>query len=294
MRELGLYPARNRSLLPPLGCWLSRDPYALAADINALRYSRSRPTFATDPDGLWTKPDRQADKSWASTCAAAGDTWASLAAMLHLDPNEYQRWVHEGTKAPPSPVAGNTYQIPNTVEVYTSEPGGFDSIWVFGSGTMANVFRETAVTAGRNYAAKNYKVNYHTEENSDANFKAYWRTSGIVAFAFGGHGAYDDQTNTWLGYIAATGSDEAVAPDGVRPPYKLQAIGTFFCGSNEQVPALSLPGNIKTMSWANLVSPTGAFVGFNGDVNRLNVGSKVSVIDPGNPNPGDSHTFIPD
>ena len=48
---IGLYLVRNRLLLPPLGCWLSRDPKAAGRPFSLGEYSESRPLSLTDPGG---------------------------------------------------------------------------------------------------------------------------------------------------------------------------------------------------------------------------------------------------
>ena len=126
----------------------------MAADPDLYRYCQNNPVVLVDPSGLWTKPQRNPNKPWASTCAEEGDTWESLAAKLRLQPNEYQNWVREGSKGdglPGQPKAGTTYHIPNVVIVYTSKPGRADKYFDF---TAANYFRDVAARSARNYLRK--------------------------------------------------------------------------------------------------------------------------------------------
>ncbi len=287
-----LYYYNARWYDPATGKFISEDPIGYSAgDANLYRYCGNGPIIHVDPTGLWTKPKRDSKESWASTCAEAGDTWASLADMLHLEVNEYQKWIHEGPGLPASPKVGTTYHIPNVVIVYTSKRTGTD--WWSGL-TMANGMRDNAIRSGQSYAAKNYKVICHLAENSESDFENYWKTNGIFAFAFGGHGGAGDD-DKYVGYVAETGIDSSVPPSLVKPPYKLQAIGAYFCGSADQI-STALPridNNGKplnppppdTMSWRYHVSSSGSFVGYEGAVNRFNVYFRQVAINPG---------FIPD
>ena len=214
-----LYYYRARYYDALLERFITTDP--MAADVNLYRYCGNEPIASVDATGLWTKPDRDSTESWAATCAERGDTWAFLAAKLHLAPDEYQKWIQEGPGLPASPTVGKTYHIPNVLIAYTSSPRGVERGWtLLGMATIAHFFRSLVETAGENYASKNYRVEYHlSEDASSQTFIKYWRTDGIVAFAFAGHGAESDLNGMtrYLGFVQNSGNEESyVAPTEVK------------------------------------------------------------------------------
>ena len=119
----------------------------------------------------------------------------------------------------------------------------------------------------------NYDVMWHLSESSETNSRNYWKTPGIYAFVMGGHRGQNDEETVWYGYVAETGTRFGRLPGDVKPPYKLGAVGAYFCGSADQVAVFGPAGTPPTMSWRDLVSSSGEFVGFNGSVNRFTIRS---------------------
>jgi RHS repeat-associated protein len=283
----GLYYDEARWYSTSLGTFITQDP--AQADPNLYRYCGNDPTAAVDPTGLWTKPKREPYLSWAKTCAQPGDTWASLAAKLGLDPREYLKWVEEGPPLPALPTPGATYHIPNVVIAYTTT----DSWYLFRLPSMRHLCERSVVDSVARYASKGYKVVYQLGADSKAKFISDWKTPGIFAFAFAGHGG-EVETNgptLYVGYYTEGVSEASlVRPDQVQPPYKLQAIGAFFCGSAvrnwKTVHIVNGPDMtnrlVETISWQALVSPWGTFVGFNGSPNLYDYDVYAVKVRPGN------------
>ncbi len=244
-----------------------------ADGMNLYEFVRSNPVVNRDPSGLWTEIKRKKDEARAECCAETGDTWGSLAEKIKLDPSEYTKWAMRkgGGEVEANPVPGATYTVPNTVVVYTSKKTSLaDRVATVYGTTAANFFRERAIDAGKSYEANNYRVIYHTGKADIKLFITDWQTSGIYAFAMGGHGGTEG--GKWYGFSAKPGADSPVGPDAVHPPYKLQAIYAYFCGSADPqtVPGLDPKGNpYPAGHWRDHVSPTGRFVGYTGDVNMF-------------------------
>ena len=116
------------------------------------------------------------------------------------------------------------------------------------------------------YRGKGYKVVDHRGAESRQVFVSDWTTDGIAAFAIAGEGGeveFRGQVH-YVGYYTLSSFTDAslVRPDQVHPPYRLQAVGAYFCGS--AVPATDPNTNRPTFSWQHLASQWGTFVGFNG------------------------------
>ena len=287
--ETGLHYYRARYYDPAVGRFVSEDPIGFAAgDANLYRYVGNEVTNATDPSGLWRIKRR--GQPWAFAIAEKGDTAADLAKLIHLDAEEYHKWLRvSGESVHPRTVhsalpTGCAYQVPNTIGVYTSVQTGFDywfpPSWLFG---MANKARRIAVASGRKAEREGFMVVYRLDGSSDDVFKELWTLDGISGIAFGGHGAEVD--GSWLGFIADPENESAVRPSDVKPPYKLHAIKGFSCGSANPIDASNLPiGGPPTMMWSDLLSENGSFVGYFGAVTTLNQRWRIRVIRPSKDN----------
>jgi hypothetical protein len=175
------------------------------------------------------------------------------------------------------PVGGcpwGDFLVPNAVVVYTSKKSGWD-YWF--PPPVVNSLRGMAEIAGENYQAKGYKVIYKLGQSSEELFIDLWKTDGIFAYAFGGHGAEED--GRAYGFVAAPGSESAVSPDQVSPPYHLQAVGAYSCYSADPIVSTANPN--ATVRWIDLISHDGTFVGFHGAVNWANVWWSVVARNPG-------------
>lgn len=287
--ESALYYYGYRYYSPQLGRWVNRDPLEEEGGLNSVAYCADSPVDATDSLGLKWTTTRSRNESWAiARPEESSDTFVTLATQLRLEYEERTKWlkgpgpafdfVEDAAEAQ----IGCEYKVPNVVVVYTSKKSSWDRIF---SNTMANEFREMAYRSGINYRNKNYKVEMHLYSSSDPEFKRLWQTDGIVAFAFGGHGADDGQGGTWFGYKPEPGDETAVGPDEVKLPYKLQAVGAYSCGSANAIYASTKPQwpnrPAPTMKWRDLVSESGTYIGYYGAVNWVNVIWNEQAINPG-------------
>jgi hypothetical protein len=198
-----------------------------------------------------------------------------------MEYNERTKWLkkpllYEYVGLKDIAIKGCKYKIPNTVIVYTT-PDSFIEAYSPVS-PLAKAFRNIAENNGKRYGAKKYKVIYNLNKKDEELFKNLWKTDGIFAFTFAGHGG--EWEGKWYGY--KIDAETSVGPDQVSPPYKLQAIGAYTCGSADQVMANGLPANSPPMiSWRYHVSESGTFVGYHGSVNWINVWSNQEAINPG-------------
>ena len=199
---------------PTIGTFISRDPIGEGGGLNLQGFVANNPVNDVDYLGFW-KIKRE-HSNWAlAENEGAQDTKESLAQLVHLNYSEFDNWA--------KPADGCNYLIPNTVVVYTSKKTGLDHWPVT---PIVNALREMAIQGGKTYETKGYKALYYLDRSSENLFIELWKTDGIAAYAFGGHGAEDN-----LGFVAAPGSGSAVGPSQVSPPYHLQAIGAYSCYS---------------------------------------------------------------
>ena len=253
------------------GRWLGRDPSEEFGGINLYGFAANDSCNGIDNLGLW-KIKRQ-HSNWAlAQCEGPQDTPQSLATRVHLDFSEFNLWARP---------ANGGYYIPNTVIVYTSITQGSENRWPM-SWQIANYFRKMAVTSGHNYEQHGYKVSYYTDRDSDDLFTSLWRTDGIAAFAFGGHGA-DDDTLGVLGYVAQPNpsGQNAVDPLQCAPPYHLQAIGAYCCVSALPTRHSTPIGPDTWGKWIDLISKDGTFVGYSVAATWLNVWWNQVAQNPG-------------
>ncbi|MDB6017491.1 MAG: hypothetical protein JWR19_1980 [Pedosphaera sp.] len=240
---------------PSTGRWFSRDPSGENGGVNLYGFVANSPVNDVDYLGFWIIK-REGAKNWAlAESEGTQDTKESLAQLIHLNYSEFDKWA--------KPANGCNYLIPNTVVVYTSKKTGLDHWPIM---PIVNALRKMAIQGGANYEAKGYKVLYNLDQSSEDTFINLWKTDGIFAFAFGGHGAEDS-----LGFVAAPGSQSAVGPNQVSPPYHLQAIGAYSCYSASDIVYVTPIGPNTMGKWRQLVSDQGTFVGYTAAVNWLNV-----------------------
>jgi hypothetical protein len=263
----GLYYYRSRYYLALIGGFANKDP--IDSGLNLYRYANDSPANATDPMGLWTVPVRDADNSWASTCAQTGDSWASLAAKIHLDASQYSSWIQE-KNLPASPIVGTTYHVPNTIAIFEQNTGGFFgnwALWNFKSNLENNLLPPL----------KRLKFHLVYPNINEEGFKEAWRLPGIYGFVFIGHGTLDHP-----GFVNVDSQgDASVGPYQVRPPYNLEFV--YMMGCSTAVAAQNTTGGRQFINgqwvtdpqpfvgWDAYVSKSGHFIGFSGDVSYLTV-----------------------
>ncbi len=267
----GLQNNLNRWYDPSVGQWLSKDPIGFeGGDANIRRYVGNSPTCGTDARGLW-KIQRGSNLEWGCAGAQIGDTWASLAAKVHLNADEYLKWVRlwTGGKVPSQPVPGTWYSIPNTIVVYEQS----HNVPILG--TIGSQLKNEVIPM---LEAEGFHVVY-AYDLSEKGFRKALTTDGIYGFVFVGHG-----TKNQPGWVNVdTVGDNAVSPINVSTPYKLAMVYMLACGSAQRaedtasVPLVDKEGHRyvvppppPTAGWEDIVSDSGVFFGFSGNVNMIN------------------------
>ena len=260
--ETGLYYYGRRFYDPIWGRWINRDPIEEDGGLNLYAFCENDGVNGVDLLGLWRKPKRDASKNWAKITAEEGDSFQTLATLLRLNFDERTKWLKfYGVFVDDRMIAkvGCTYEIPNTMVVYTSKSG-------FGDGVITFVTRlkRRAEADGDRYSSKGYHVVrklWHSSEDVIVNL---WNESGIAAISFAGHGSKH-------GFIADGGSGMAVKPSEVSPPYRLQAVRAYSCRSdNEFTPDFIRFGSTDVVAaWFQHVSINGTYVGYTGLANWL-------------------------
>jgi RHS repeat-associated protein len=258
--ETGLYYYGYRFYDPAMHRWLNRDPIEEEGGFNLYAFCKNDGVNAVDVLGLWKKPKRDAAKNWAKIVAQEGDTFQSLATMLRLNFDERTKWLKfKGvfvSKRMDAKV-GCTYEVPNTMVVYTSKSG-------FGDGVLTFVthLKRRAEADGDRYSRKGYHVVRKLWQSSEDVFVNLWNEPGIAAISFAGHGARH-------GFIADRGSGMSVKPAEVSPPYKLQAVRAYSCRSHSEFTPDYIPYGRKEVAtaWRQHVSNNGTYIGYTGLVN---------------------------
>ena len=180
----------------------------------------------TDTLGLWSKPDRQGGR-WAGTCAADGDTWASLASMVVLDPSEAQKWVQNYDSAGPTP--GKVYFVPNVFVGYSSSLKD-NSMWPWNlrEERLLNYLAGLVKGIMNNHEKAGFKVIDNLNANSADVWIKGWQEDGLYAMAWSGH------TDTNVNGYMADNKDGSVNTNSVVKKYKIAYLGAFNCGSANQ------------------------------------------------------------
>ena len=194
--ETGLYYYGYRFYHPVLMCWLNRDPMEEEGGINIYSMCENNLVDACDDLGLWSVTSESKEHSRRVYRFEKGDTMESLANIVGLAPNEYQKWgrVEKSAiadKATSVLVSSNTkpgcyVSVPNvwiSADLLRGGDGCWDSIVNLG-GTIGR-----AVGTGL-FTSSGYKIiNADDIKQLNAAFRAskgdIW---GIVVF---GHGNED-------------------------------------------------------------------------------------------------------
>lgn len=264
---------------PRLGRWMSRDPIGEGDGPGIYMFVANRPVNAWDRLGLEWKILRQSHYNWAVASATdKSDTFQTLADKLRLDYGERMKWLRRGDRfvgEADNASVGCRYGVPNTVVVYTT-PNDVSY--------AANALRDWAVHDALAYKHKNYHLMLATDKSSQSTFVSLWQQDGIYAFFFGGHGAEKKWfSGIWMGYVVSGFGmfGTAVAPDEVRPPYGLQSIGAYFCGSADPVQALTkenpISGPAPTSKWSDYLSNKGSFRGYSGSAFLLSTPKEINA-----------------
>jgi hypothetical protein len=242
--------------------FVTADP--IAADVNLYRYCGNNPVIYVDPSGnKWTVI--RADDDRAVACHdSPNDTVQGLAKLIHLDANEYGKWLKieqvEGMPKWPSsasaPVGQNwtgCFTVPNVVAGYISERAWNDIRIAVGECQSA------AISDLSDYAEDHFKVKA-VRADSMGTFISMWNDPNLYAFVFGGHGNRH-------GVAAEYQTEDGVDPTMVHPPYHLAAIKMYACWTaNATLQRGTGPRGapLPATYWCQHLSKTGVFVGGNG------------------------------
>jgi len=213
-----------------------------------------------------------------------------LADKLKLDSFEADKWVrnYDG----PWPDEGKTYEVPNTVFVYTSKVDWtIQDNWF----NISTRMREFVESFGENAKEKGYNFVVRPRASDKGTFTQGWQEDGIYMVLFAGHGAEGpiDGIETILGFLVDPDHGDAVSPSEVHPPYRLSFVMGLACYSarNNQptpvspadplpislrpippyIPSASAPRNLRPLppvspirrgSWRDHVSAKGSFIGY--------------------------------
>lgn len=279
----GLYDFRHRPYSYILGCFTTRDP---------LEYPDGQNSYAAyhvmhggvDPTGLW-KVNRNGG-AWARAVPERRDTIRTLAQHVHLNADEYDKWIRltactgiPGNQFPNYDIdtyeslrphkASNVWSldhevrdgcpcsilVPNTVGVYVAKRRWSD-VSVAAAAMRASARRSATFLRGNGK-----KVVLVDPGASDDRFKQIWREDGIYYIIYGGHG-------TELGLQADPYNGTAVNASEVSPPYKLAIIALFACASADAHPTgiIRTGGTADKAGFRQHISNTGAFMGYHGNV----------------------------
>jgi hypothetical protein len=265
---------------PQTGHWLSRDPSEEGGGVNLYGSVANNAINDVDYLGFWKIKRTHGNWALAESEAYLGaqDTKESLAKLVRLNYSEFDKWA----KPVPSDDSNHganvddcSYYIPNTVIVYTSKKSLLEQYEPLKP--IVNRFREMAIEGGENYEAHGYKVYYYLDRDSDDLFEELWKTDGIFAYAFGGHGGEGDNGAN-VGFQSQV--ESGVAPNQVSPPYHIQAIGAYSCSSAAPILQVTQKGPNTLGKWRSLISDQGTFVGYTAEVGWLNVWWNIESVNP--------------
>jgi RHS repeat-associated protein len=117
-----------RSYNPTAGSWLNRDPVQESGGQNLYAFTANDAANSYDHLGLEWKIFNVSSAPRADVTGGCGDTVRQLAEKIHLDADEYRRWIvpllGELPGTPDDPLVGDVvFSIPNTV--YVNRVGSF-------------------------------------------------------------------------------------------------------------------------------------------------------------------------
>jgi RHS repeat-associated protein len=291
--ETGLYYNRARMLHPTLGTFTGRDPLGYVDGGSLYQYEAGSAIAGLDPSGYW-RIERNANSAWATAHVEDGDTFEQLARSLRLVTDERTKWLRretpDGRTVPigedENAASACRYKVPNTVVVYTSKQG--QGFWEKNSSReTSNQMRQRAIERGKEYQAKGYHIVWHLQRDDSVVFKTMWGADGIYAVAFGGHGGgwsnkvrkgavKKTLNDVWVGYN--TGDGDTVGPSEVAPPYHLQAVYAYACGTANPAQLFNKKG-LAYASWADHVSGNGGgFLGYFGAVDSYDDETIIGVV----------------
>jgi RHS repeat-associated protein len=190
--DVGMVYYGYRWYWPTVGRWTSEDSAGEDGGLNLYAYAKNDAIGAVDALGLW-KVER-AHLAQASATAEEGDTIATLARTIGLEPADWRQWLASDRLLTPNrsastPVcAGEQVRIPNTVLAYWGgELGAFGQWWVMWQQDQNTLRRRGfAVLGMAGHLASELESRISREESARL-------LHGIIAWGHGEPGAYYTQ-----------------------------------------------------------------------------------------------------
>jgi len=263
--ETGLVYYNYRYYSPILGRWTRRDPIGEKEGGVNLYNIYSTPVSSFDHLGLRWIITRKG-KAWATAeRTKINDTTEGLSELVRLNHDEILKWLKNsnGSSVSEKDLATRcSFLVPNTMVVFTSKSGFGDGLMTF-----VTLLKSSALNTGHNYKRKGYLVIEHKWASSESLFISLWKTDGIAAIAFGGHGSqYGFNSEPTRGDEVNTSAWD------VTPPYKLQGIGAYTCfGSVKHQNGINSNGTLIEKGWSDLISKQGSFTGYSWYANYFTV-----------------------
>jgi hypothetical protein len=219
--------------------------------------------------GLW-QLHRSKRLKRATAIPDDGDTIASLALKLNLNPSQYKKWLKTigPTKMPTSsqePIKScSQFSIPNTVFI---DFGKKD--WLLDSGLIDSVL-EVVFDMLENETKPSLEAeDFHVELSRNvtaSTILGHLADQSIYKYYYAGHGAAENN-----GVINVVPEAEGVTP-GQYTQYGISLMYLASCGSAAGgLPALIRKGAYSLNQWQWNVSPTGIFMGYKVGVGRGNL-----------------------
>ncbi len=167
---------------------------------------------------------RDSSQCWATAIPTEeGDTFHSLAYLIHLDYAERDKWIKGGVTLEENARVGCEYKIPNVMAFYTSKPYFRDRLALaFVKYCRSQVMRNAIL-----YEQQGYKVLRMFEVSDMDVFIKLWNEDGLYGVAYGGHGRAGG-----LCVAPTNDANDTIYPACITPKYKI-AVGMFYaCESN--------------------------------------------------------------
>jgi RHS repeat-associated protein len=272
-QETGLYYYGYRDFAPGMGRWLSRDPIEESGGVNIYQFVGNSALTWVDPVGLeWSDPERVGGIRARTTCEAC-DTVRELAEKVHLDAEEYLKWLQTeppGGEMPSSAdqpiVTSRTFTVPNRVYItYGNMRAAYAAGTLIGDPTdlsFYNKFLTRASGMESTFTSKGYRVtNFMGKLGIGGNpigvHQGVLGKADIAVWGFFGHGKTPN--GIFIGDTGAPGGpgvsgfSTAYNPAAFRGAqrYRLSEVVMFSCFQGSYA---LLPG------WLDLVAKGGNLV----------------------------------
>jgi RHS repeat-associated protein len=257
--DTGFYYYGYRYYSPMLQRWINRDPIGEEGGENLYGFVGNRPIELLDCLGLKWKISRKGKSTAVATCDC-NDTIETLAQKIHLDADEYLKWLQKSNGALPSSKSEkiktkSSYLIPNEVHI---TQGNLDPNYgVFEVYSKTTNWKESVKKSySRWWSFQRYKVIDHWTEatNGRSDGNAFSEITGalsganIAIWLHFGHGGTRLINGTRYGGNLQVGS-----PPAQRGPANFES---FKHHSLEMVTLYTCCAGIKGAEWAKaLVAP---------------------------------------